>query len=135
MAVHFFSWEIISLVELIREYFNLRKAVQDKFENYLSTLKPKHHFLTHYPSAIEKFGPPITYWTGHMESRHRLAKNIAGSAKNFINISYTLSDRQQKRQASIYSNGMFDVQKIQLPKKVTEKKDLQTNTEVQNSIN
>jgi len=26
------------------------------------TLKPKHHFLIHYPTIIENSGPPRNYW-------------------------------------------------------------------------
>lgn len=26
------------------------------------TLKPKHHFLVHYPTVIEYSGPPRLYW-------------------------------------------------------------------------
>ena len=41
-------------------------------------------------------------------SKHRVAKNIVESAKNFRNISLTVAERQQMRMASIYYSGMFE---------------------------
>ena len=32
------------------------------------------------------FGPPLAYWTGRFESKHRVAKSTAESVKNVINI-------------------------------------------------
>ena len=49
---------------------------------------------------IRRVGPPVGYWTTRFESKHRVAKNIAFSAKNVLNISKTLAVRQQMRMAS-----------------------------------
>ena len=54
------------------------------------------------------FGPPIAYWTGRFESRHRIAKSLAESAKNVVNITKTVSERQQMRAVSVYYHGMFN---------------------------
>ena len=57
-------------------------------------------FLSHYAEHVRVFGPPLAYWTGRFESKHRIAKNFAESAKNVKNITKTLSERQQMRAAS-----------------------------------
>ena len=58
----------------------------------LGTAKPKTHHLTHYPEAIANFGPPMNYWTARYESRHRIAKSSATSAKNFKEIHHYKSN-------------------------------------------
>jgi hypothetical protein len=58
-------------------------------------LRPKHHYLLHYPGLIMNFGPLIRVWTARMESKHTVFKRYACSAKNFINITKSLSDFHQ----------------------------------------
>ena len=98
----------------------------ETYSNQLGTAKPKHHFLSHYGQAIRLYGPPLCYWTARFESKHRISKNTAESAKNFKNISLTVSVRQQMRMASVYYRGMFEIKKFILPEKVLYKKDLQS---------
>ena len=66
----------------------------------------------------------MTYWTGRFESKHRTAKGIAESAKNVINITKTISERQQMRAASIFYRGMFCVTPYTLPQVVANKSTL-----------
>ena len=60
---------------------------------------------------------------------HRIAKGTAEAAKNFVNISATLSIRQQMRMASVYYSGLFDTASVHLPDKVTKKQDVPPGTE------
>ena len=115
--------EIETLDVVIHEYLDLRKIV---FNNHpvLGRAKPKHHFITHYPTYIRKFGPPSSYWTGRYESKHRVAKATAEASKNFINISRTVSHRQQDRLCSTYYWGMFSCDKFKLPSSVKMKGEL-----------
>ena len=83
--------------------------------------------------AINNFGPPSSYWTGRYESKHRVAKSTAESAKNFKNISHTISHRQQMRMCSTYYNGMFNTRYVSLPSKVLTKLDL-SNSEMVRKI-
>ena len=53
-----------------------------------------------------------------------LPQSTAEASKNFINISLTISQRQQSRQASTYYNGMYCVDNFILPTKVKTKYDL-----------
>ena len=105
-AAEFREYEVYVLEENIIEFLDLRIEI---FEEHpvIGNPKPKTHFLSHYPDAIRLYGPPLTYWTARYESRHRIAKSTAESAKNFINISFTVSTRQQLRQSSGFYNGMF----------------------------
>ena len=57
-------------------------------------------------------------------SFNRVAKATADASKNFINISKTVSVRQQERMCSTYYSGMFSCEKFKLPTSVKTKKDL-----------
>ena len=124
--------EIDILEELIQSYLNLRKVVYVVFP-VLGRPKPKHHFLVHYPAAIRNFGPPSSFWTGRYESKHRVSKSTTESAKNFINITHTVSIRQQLRMCSVYYNGMFEVSYFKLPTIVKTKVDL-SDSEVEQKL-
>ena len=120
-AVEIRHYEVEVLEEKILEYLDDRKQVFDDFPHLIGKAKPKHHYLVHYPEAIRKFGPCLAYWTGRFESKHRVSKGTAESAKNFKNISLTVSVRQQMRMASVYYNGMFETADIKIPDKVKTK--------------
>ena len=70
------------------------------------------------------FGPVMSYWTGRFESKHQVAKATAEAAKNVINVTKTIAEKQQLRSASVFYNGMFNTLKFTLPEIVTHKKDL-----------
>ena len=122
-AEKFEEHEVYTLEELVIQYLDLRQILYEKFPCLLNP-KPKHHFLSHYGESIRKFGPPLGYWTARYESKHRVAKSVAESAKNFKNISFTTSTRQQLRMASIYYHGMFPTNEFVLPSNVRKKSDL-----------
>ena len=73
------------------------------------------------------YGPPMSYWTGRFESKHRVAKMFAESVKNVINITKTISERQQMRAVSVYYNGMFDLDQMKLPEMVMSKNQITDN--------
>ena len=79
---------------LIQEYLESRKCLFPE-----TTLKPKHHFMRHYPALILKFGPLIRVWTMRFESKHSYFKRCARHLKNFKNICLTLAERHQLFQA------------------------------------
>ena len=76
----------------------------------------------------------MSYWTGRFESRHRIAKSTAESAKNVKNITKTIADRQQMRSASVYYNGMFNVTLFKLPEVMFYKRDIKDNTDFHNKL-
>lgn len=59
------------------------------------TLKPKHHFLTHYPTIIENSGPPRHYWSFRFEAKHKEMKMYARSITSRKNITLTLAKKFQ----------------------------------------
>jgi hypothetical protein len=122
-AESFRPHEIEILEDKILEYLDLRKQVFSEYPE-LGRPKPKHHFILHYPAAIRNFGPPSSYWTGRYESKHRVAKSLAEASKNFINISHTISNRQQMRMCSTYYTGMFSCAEFKLPAIVKTRNDL-----------
>ena len=86
--------QVAYLDVLIQEYLESRKALFPE-----SNLKPKHHYLRHYPALILKFGPLIRLWTMRFESKHSYFKRCARNLKNFKNLCHTLSERHQMLQA------------------------------------
>ena len=107
-------FEIENLEEETIAYLNLRREVFQEFPTLLTNPKPKHHYSNHYSQSILKYGPCPATWTARYESKNRVAKLLATSAKNFKNISLTVCRRQQMRQASVYYQGMFQ-EEIILP--------------------
>ncbi|XP_074031616.1 uncharacterized protein [Leptinotarsa decemlineata] len=62
-------------------------------------LRPKHHYLLHYPHLIIQFGPLKYLWTLHFESKHIYFKTIVKHCPNFRNILLSLSEKHQLLQA------------------------------------
>lgn len=58
-------------------------------------LKPKHHYLKHYPRLILEYGPLIRVWTLRFESKHSYFKQVIKHSQNFINICKTLAEKHQ----------------------------------------
>ena len=124
LAMEFRGYEIDVLEEKVIEFLDARIIIFSSFPDLLGTPKPKHHMITHYGQAIRLYGPPLSFWTARFESKHRIAKNVSESAKNFKNISWTVASRQQMRMASVYYQGMFDTKPFAVAEKASYKKDL-----------
>lgn len=90
--------QVAYLDVLIQEYLESRKAVFPEVN-----LKPKHHYLRHYPGLILKFGPLIRLWTMRFENKHSYFKRCTRHLKNFKNLCRTLSERHQLFQAYLTS--------------------------------
>ncbi|KAL1255350.1 hypothetical protein QQF64_013411 [Cirrhinus molitorella] len=58
-------------------------------------LKPKHHFILHYPHAIRRLGPLVHYWSMRFEAKHGFFKRLAHITCNFKNICKTMAFRHQ----------------------------------------
>lgn len=95
--------QVAYLDVIIQEYLESRKLL---FPD--SPLKPKHHYLRHYPALILKFGPLIRLWTMRFESKHGYFKRCARHLKNFKNICRTLSERHQLYQAYLSAGLGYD---------------------------
>lgn len=107
LAVKLSIGQVAKLNSLIHEYFDFRQSLfPDR------TLKPKHHFVMHYPSLIQQFGPLRHVWTLRFESKHSYFKNIVRHTGNFKNVAKTLSEKHQLLQALRFSEGTFFSDKI-----------------------
>lgn len=58
-------------------------------------LKPKFHFLTHYPQMLKKFGPLTQIWTMRFEAKHRVSKFMARASQSRVNICKTIAVKHQ----------------------------------------
>ena len=78
----------------------MRSEIADMLEGYISSvpdvhLKPKGHFLTHYPSQILELGPPVDHNTIRFEGKHNFFKEVYRRTNNRINLCKTLATRHQ----------------------------------------
>ena len=78
----------------------LKQIIKDHHDYFLTMypdrhLKPKHHFMTHYPQQIRQLGPLTNYWTMRFEAKHRFFKRLGHIVCNYRNILKTLDERQQ----------------------------------------
>lgn len=61
----------------------------------IGTLKPKHHFLIHYPTIIQSSGPSRHYWCFRYEGKHKEIKMYARATSSRKNITLTLAKKYQ----------------------------------------
>lgn len=86
----------------IHDYLETRKEMFPAHK-----LKPKHHFLTHYPALILKFGPLMRLCTMRFESKHSYFKRCVRRTQNFKNVCQTLARNHQLLQAYLHSGSFF----------------------------
>lgn len=65
----------------------------------------KMHYLIHYPSHIQKFGPLSLLWAMRFESKHQYFKDIARKIRNWKNLSRSLAMRHQFLQGFLFTTG------------------------------
>lgn len=92
--------QIAILKSLINDYLELRTTLFDNI-----SLKPKHHYLLHYPHLTRVFGPLRHLWTLRFESKHSYFKNVIRHCPNFKNILLSLSNKHQLLQCLESSKG------------------------------
>ena len=69
------------------------------------------------------------------ESKHRQAKSVVEASKNFVNVSYTVSERHQFRMCALYYEGLYDTQKFKIPIEVLRKSDLKLSDSTESFLN
>ncbi|CAH1115891.1 unnamed protein product [Psylliodes chrysocephalus] len=93
--------EILSGSEISLSDIQCLEMVTSKYLNNLLhlyphvTLKPKHHFLLHYPEILRKTGPVSKISSVRFEAKHRELKKIANSVQTRKNIPLTLAIKCQ----------------------------------------
>ncbi len=58
-------------------------------------VRPKHHFLKHYPWLTTVYGPLVHFWTMRFEAKHRFFKRIVRQTGCFRNILMTMARKHQ----------------------------------------
>lgn len=94
--------EVAYMKIVIQEYLETRHEL---FPDV--SLRPKHHYLSHYASLTLKFGPLIRLWTMRFESKHSYFKRCMRSAQNYRNVSGMLAERHQIFQAYQLAGSFF----------------------------
>lgn len=77
--------DITILKSLIRLH---NEQYQEIFNEHL---KPKYHFLIHYPTIIRNSGPLKHLWSMRFEAKHKIFKNFANNTSSRKNLPLTLS--------------------------------------------
>ncbi|XP_070525461.1 uncharacterized protein [Cardiocondyla obscurior] len=95
------------LQTLIQNYFIMRKELFPDVR-----LRPKHHYMSHYPELINIYGPLIKVWTMRFESKHTFFKRVLRSCHNFKNITYTLSTKHEFLQSFCRLGGRYDLKNV-----------------------
>ncbi|XP_074657114.1 uncharacterized protein LOC141910282 [Tubulanus polymorphus] len=116
-------WEMVILLRRIVEYIcapvimeyqlNYLQTIIDEYlqiVNTITTLRPKHHFLFHYPYLIRCFGPLMRVWAMRFEQKHKYFKTAVRQIQNFINITKSLSERHELFQAYLMKGSLFPVE-------------------------
>ena len=75
---------------IINEYLSLRV---NKFPK--NKLRPKHHYVHHYPYLIRQFGPLMKVWSLRFESKHTYFKRVTRTLHNFINLTKSLAVKHE----------------------------------------
>jgi hypothetical protein len=97
---------LIQIIDILLLYtFNdsaishLKKLISYHNSMYITlfndTLKPKHHFLIHYPTIITNSGPSRHYWCFRYEGKHKELKMYVRSTTSRKNITLTLVKKMQ----------------------------------------
>jgi hypothetical protein len=89
--------QVIYLSKVIDSFFLYRKLCFPEI-----SLRPKHHYLAHYPLLIKLLGPLRVWWAMRFEAKHQYFKQCLLSAKCFINPTKTLTERHQLFQSTLY---------------------------------
>lgn len=88
-----------SKIEYLKQLIHQHNSMYIRLFN--DTLKPKHHFLTHYPTIIRYAGPPRHYWCFRFEGKHKELKAYARATSSRKNITLTLAKKCQYKFAYI----------------------------------
>ena len=102
-AVGYLSSKIADHKRLYKELFPERK------------LKPKHHYLEHYPDLIREFGSLINMCTMRFESKHSYFKRVIHDSHCFKNILKTMADKHQLLVAYHLSSDSYFTAEVCIP--------------------
>lgn len=114
--VWLFFFNFLEIIDILMSYTltkdlisHLKRLIKEHNSDYITlfkdTLKPKHHFLIHYPLIIDKSGPPRHFWCFKYESKHKELKMYARAITSRRNIIVSLAKKFQLKFADFLLNG------------------------------
>lgn len=90
----------------------LQTLIAEHHELYLKysnqDLKPKFHFMLHYHTLLNKFGPLLSLWSMRFEAKHRISKISANTSSNRRNICKTLAIKHQLQLNYMFLKGTLN---------------------------
>lgn len=120
--------EIMSIVTAkfvqYEAYHYLKILIADHHSIYLNLfnkpLKPKHHFMIHYPSVMKNIGPLALIWCMRFEAKHRELKQCANAVSSRVNITKTIALKQQLNVCHRFLCGKILNEKLELGQILTQ---------------
>ena len=119
-------WAVLLLLEDVLQVCTsyqvdipLSEFLADLIETFLDSyfrefpdvsMKPKFHYIVHYPKLMLKFGPLIHCWTLRFEGKHLYFKELSYRSKNRRNMCKTLAMRHEYYQAWMRTKTTFLMQ-------------------------
>lgn len=90
-----YSYEVTDeVLEILRA--EVRKHLASIKDILHEHLRPKHHFMLHYPYLFRIMGPLIHLIMMRFEAKHQQIKRLLGDNRNFRNINKTLAIKHQQ---------------------------------------
>lgn len=89
-----------------------RALLKEVFPNFV--LRPKHHYMEHYPQLIRMYGPLRNLWTIRFEGKHKFFKKVIRDAQNFKNVPLMLAKKHQMAIAYHMDAGSFFKPRVQM---------------------
>ena len=84
-------------------------------------LKPKFHFLLHYPRLMSLYGPLRNLWCMRFEQFHQKLKKIVRNCPSFKNVAFTIAHRlQQGKCFELLENSCLDNNEVYVGKNLIE---------------
>lgn len=108
--------------------FYLRQVIKEHNVIYMDlfkqNLKPKYHFLIHYPSIIKLLGPPRYYSAIRFEAFHKISKIAAHNVTSRINIAHTIAIKHQLKLCNRFISCIgFNKEKFEYGSTIMQKSD------------
>ena len=85
---------------LANEYLTLFRELCVTEKNKDTLISIKMHFMVHYQTLFEQYGPLVYFSTKRFEMRHQDIKQFAKNTKNYINIAYSTANKLAKAQVT-----------------------------------
>lgn len=98
----------------------LERVIEEHLELFVElypdkNVKPKQHYLLHYPRCIRLIGPLVRFWCMRFEAKHNFFRRLSHIVCNFKNICKTMALRHQMFMCyRFYSREHIDAKLLQV---------------------